>query len=125
MQAIKAVQSGQSATDVAKNLGINRQTIYRWMANYLSEGQKALEAKPIPGRPLKSTEEQMQWIAEAVRENRPQQYQFEFALCALKIIGAFMERRFKVKLSISTLSRVMKLLGFSTQKPPISGMATG
>jgi len=26
MQAIKAVQGGQSATDVAKTLGINRQT---------------------------------------------------------------------------------------------------
>jgi len=117
MQAIKAVQGGQSATDVAKTLGINRQTIYRWMANYLSGGQKALKAKPIPGRPPKLTPEQMQWIAEAVRENTPQQYQFEFALWTLKIIGALIERQFKIKLSINTLSRVMKLLGFSTQKP--------
>jgi len=117
MQTIKAVQGGQSATDVAKTLGINRQTIYRWMANYLSGGQKELEAKPIPGRPPKLTEEQMQWIAEAVRENTPQQYQFEFALWTLKIIGALIERQFKTKLSINTLSRIIKLLGFSTQKP--------
>ena len=48
MQAIKAVQGGQSATEVAK---ANRQTIYRWMANCLSGGQKVLLAKPIPGHP--------------------------------------------------------------------------
>ena len=29
MQAIKAVQGGQSATEVAKADGVNRQTIYR------------------------------------------------------------------------------------------------
>ena len=51
MQAIKAVQGGQSATEVAKAYGINRQTIYRWMANCLSGGQKVLLAKPIPGHP--------------------------------------------------------------------------
>ena len=51
MQAIKAVQGGQSATEVAKADGINRQTIYRWMANCLSGGQKVLLAKPIPGHP--------------------------------------------------------------------------
>ena len=46
MQAIKAVQGGQSATEVATAYGINRQTIYRWRAKYLSGGQKALLAKP-------------------------------------------------------------------------------
>ena len=52
MQAIKAVQGGQSATEVAKAYGINRQTIYRWMANCLSGGQKALLAKhPSLGAP--------------------------------------------------------------------------
>ena len=117
MQAIKAVQGGQSATDVAKALGINRQTIYRWMANYLSGGQKALVAKPIPGRPPKLTTEQMQWVAETVRDNTPQQYQFEFALWTLKIIGALIEKQFKIKLSVNAISRVMKLLGFTTQKP--------
>jgi len=117
MQAIKAVQGGQSATDVAKAYGINRQTIYRWMANYLSGGQKALQAKPIPGRPSKLSEKQMRWIAEAVRNDTPLQHEFEFALWTLKIIGELIKRQFDIKLSMNTLSRVMKLLGFTAQKP--------
>ena len=71
MQAIKAVQGGQSATEVAKADGINRQTIYRWMANYLSGGQEALLTKPIPGRPSKLSDKQMRWIAEAVGNDTP------------------------------------------------------
>ena len=117
MQAIKAVQGGQSATEVAKADGINRQTIYRWMANYLSGGQEALLAKPIPGRPSKLSDKQMRWIAEAVGNDTPQQYEFEFALWTLKIIGTLIQKQFDIKLSINTLSRVMKLLGFTAQKP--------
>ena len=117
MQAIKAVQGGQSATEVAKAYGINRQTIYRWMANYLSGGQEALLAKPIPGRPSKLSDKQMRWIAEAVRNDTPQQYEFEFSLWTLKIIGTLIQKQFDIKLSINTLSRVMKLLGFTAQKP--------
>ena len=64
MQAIKAVQGGQSATEVAKADGVNRQTIY-----------------------------------------------------PLKIIGALIKKQFDIKLSINTLSRVMKFLGFTAQKP--------
>ena len=51
MQAIKAIQGGQSATEVAKADGINRQAIYSWVVNYLCGGQKTLLVKPIPGRP--------------------------------------------------------------------------
>ena len=68
MQAIKAVQGGQSATEAAAVDGINRQTIYRWMA------------KPIPGRPSKLSDQQMRWVAEAVGNDTPQQDGFEFAL---------------------------------------------
>jgi len=87
------------------------------MANYLSGGQKALQAKPIPGRPSKLSEKQMRWIAEAVRNDTPLQHEFEFALWTLKIIGALIKQQFDIKLSINTLSRVMKLLGFTAQKP--------
>lgn len=117
LRAVKAIREGQSATEIAKAYGINRRTVYGWMAKYLNGGQNALMAKPISGRPPKITPEQMQWIADAVREKTPQQFKFEFALWTLKIISKLVEKQFNVTLSVSTLSRVMKLLGFSTQKP--------
>ena len=53
MQGNQGRTGGQSTTKPAKAYGINRQTIYRWMANYLCGGPKARLAKPIPGRPSK------------------------------------------------------------------------
>lgn len=117
LRAVKAIRNGQSATEVAKAYGVNRRTVYGWMAKYLSGGQQALMAKPIPGRPSKLSTEEMQWIAEAVRTNTPQQYEFEFALWTLKLVGELVERQFSKRLSVNTLSRVMKLLGFTAQKP--------
>ena len=117
LQAVKAIKGGQCATDIAKVLGLNRRTVYEWMAKYLSGGQKALMAKPIAGRPPKLTTEQMQWIAKTVGNDTPLQYEFEFALWTLKIIGHLVNREFGLSLSVATVSRVMKLLGFTPQKP--------
>lgn len=50
-QAVKAVGNGETATSVAKAFGVNVRSVFRWVADYASGGQKALQAKPIPGRP--------------------------------------------------------------------------
>ena len=61
-QAVKAVGEGQSASSVAKAYGVSVRTVFRWLASYANGGQKALLAKPIPGRPSKVTDEEMRWL---------------------------------------------------------------
>ncbi|AAP86164.1 IS630-like element IS885 family transposase (plasmid) [Cupriavidus necator H16] len=116
-QAIKAVREGQTAQSVAAALGVNVRSVFRWLADYASGGQRALLAKPIPGRPSKVSGDEMRWLAQAVRDNTPQQYKFEFGLWTLSLIRALIHRQFGKELSLSAVSRVMKLLGFSAQKP--------
>lgn len=116
-QAVKALQNGETVASVATVLGVNRRTIYRWMAQYIDGGQKALLAKPISGRPSKITEEQMLWLANAVQDQTPLQYKFEFALWSLSIIRELLQREFGIRVALSTVHRIMKLLGFSAQKP--------
>jgi transposase len=36
---------------VALVYGLNRRTVFRWVADYRRDGPQALLAKPIPGRP--------------------------------------------------------------------------
>jgi transposase len=57
-------------------------------------------AKPISDHPPKLSKKQMKWIAEAVRNETPQQYEFEFALWTLKIIDALIKKQ---SISISLL----------------------
>lgn len=117
MQAIKAVQGGQTVTNVAAVMGMNIRTVFNWLSAYANGGQKALQAKPIPGRPAKVTAEELRWIAQAVKDNTPQQLKFEYGLWTLSLIGELIRRQFGKTLSLTAVSRVMRLLGFTPQKP--------
>jgi transposase len=116
-QAVKAVRNGQTVQSVADAYGLNIRTVFRWLAAYASGGQKALQAKSIPGRPSKLAGEQLSWLVGAVRSHTPQQYKFAFALWTLGLIGELIERRFGVSLSRSAVGRLMQTLGFTPQRP--------
>jgi transposase len=52
-RAVASVQSSQSPEMVAKALGINRRTMYGWLALYRNGGWDALDAHKRGGRPPK------------------------------------------------------------------------
>ncbi|MFC3376190.1 IS630 family transposase [Rugamonas sp. CCM 8940] len=116
-QAIKAVREGQTVASVAAAYGLSVTTVFRWMAKFADGGQNALLAKPIPGRPPKVNAEEMRWIAQAVKDKTPQQFKFEFGLWTLSLMRELINRQFGKSLSLESVRRVMKLLGFSVQKP--------
>ena len=116
-QAVKAIREGQDVASVAAAYGVNVRSVFRWLADFANGGQNALLSKPIPGRPPKVSEEEMRWLAKAVKDNTPLQYKFVFGLWTLTLVGALIEREFGKKLSLASVSRIMKILGFSAQKP--------
>ena len=117
-QAVKAVRDGQTVQSVAAAAyGVNERSVFRWLADFANGGQNALLAKPIPGRPSKLSAEELSWIANAVRDHNPQQFKFEFGLWTLSLIRHLIKRQFKKELSVSSVHRLMKILGFSAQKP--------
>lgn len=116
-QAVQAVHNGQPVTTVAGALGVNVRTVFRWLSHYASGGQPALLAKPIPGRPPKVTAEEMRWLARMLTDHTPQQFKFEFALWTLPVVGELLYRQFGKRLSPGSISRLLRLLGFSPQKP--------
>jgi transposase len=116
-EAIKAVREGQTVANVAAAYGVNVTTVFRWLAKFADGGQNALLAKPIPGRPPKISAEEIRWIALAVKDNTPQQFKFEFGLWTLSLMRELINRQFGKSLSLESVRRIMKLLGFSAQKP--------
>jgi transposase len=52
---------------VAQALGINRTTIYDWLAKYRRGGWNALKAKPVPGRPPKLSGHAIKWVQRMTR----------------------------------------------------------
>lgn len=116
-QAVKAVRNGQSVGAVAAAFGVNERTVFRWLERFANGGQKALDNRPVSGRPPKLTGQQLQWIARAVKDDSPQQYKFAYGLWTLALIRQLIQRRFDVTLSVPSVGRLMKLLGYSAQKP--------
>lgn len=116
-QAVKAVGRGESVTSVAAAFGVNIRTVFRWLSDFACGGQNALLAKSIPGRPPKVTSEEMRWIAETVRDKTPQQMRFEFGLWTLSLIGEVIWRQFGKRLTKPSVGRIMRILGFTPQRP--------
>lgn len=117
MQAVKAIREGQTPETVAASMGVNVRSVFRWLAAFNSGGQNALQENPAPGRPTTVTPDQMAWLAKAICEKSPLQLRFKFGLWTLSIIRALIERQFGKTLSVATVSRLVRSLGFTPQKP--------
>ena len=117
VRAVRSVQNGQSPEVVAQALGINRTTIYDWLAQYRRGGWGALKAKPVPGRPRKLSGRAIKWIYDTVTQKSPLQLKFEFALWTREMIAKLIMDKFGVKLSVSSVGRLLAQLGLTCQKP--------
>lgn len=116
-RAIASVQGGESPELVARALGINRVTIYGWLARYRSGGWQALDARKRGGRRPKLDSKALRWVYQTVTMKNPLQLQFTYALWTAKMVGEVIQRRFKVKLSKASVCRLLGQLGLSPQRP--------
>src|SRR5215470_14076458 len=72
-RAVRSVQTGENPEIVARVMGINRSTIYGWLAQYRRGGWGALKAKPLFGRPRKLDGKKLKWIYGTVTQKNPLQ----------------------------------------------------
>src|SRR5664279_6221554 len=80
IRAVRRIEEGESPEVVIKALGMNRRTIYKWIARYRELGIEALKATPLAGRPLKLNGPKLRWIFKTVTTRNPLQLKFPFAL---------------------------------------------
>jgi transposase len=116
-RAVSAVQEGNSPEAVAASLGINRTTIYDWLARYRKGGWSALVARKRGGRTPKLDGKALGWLHRTITTKNPLQLQFPFALWTCEMIRALIARRFAVKLSRTSVNRLLAQLGLSAQRP--------
>jgi transposase len=116
-RAVQRVQAGESPEVVINALGFSRACIYNWLARYRSGGWQALRTGIRSGRPKKLTGSQISWIYRTVRDKNPMQVKFAFALWTREIVVEVIKRQFGIKLSRSSVGRLLRQLGFSCQRP--------
>jgi transposase len=117
IRAVQRVQDGESPEQVIKTLGFARACIYNWLARYRNGGWHALRTGTRSGRPKKLTGSQIKWVYKTIRDKDPQQFKFEFALWTRSMIAELIKREFGIKLSPTSVGRLLAQLGFTCQKP--------
>ena len=117
IRAVRQVEQGESPETVIKALGMNRRTIYKWIARYREGGTEALKATPLAGRPLKLNGAKLQSIFRIIVTKNPLQLRFPFALWTREMVQELIERKYGIKLSVVSVGRLLKKLGLSCQKP--------
>src|SRR5260370_41975445 len=116
-RAVRSVQDGESREVVAGVLGINRSTIYGWLAQYRRGGWGALKAKPLFGRPPEIDGRKLKWIYDTVTQKNPLQLKFAFALWTREMGATLIKDKFNILFSMVSGGRLLAQLGITCQKP--------
>ncbi|WP_373512048.1 IS630 family transposase [Persicitalea sp.] len=117
IRAVSQIRKGESPEQIAKVLGVNRVTVYRWMTRFANGGYNGLKRKKAPGKSRLLTETQMRSLYYMLVDTTPEQMKLPFALWTLAGVKECVRRRFGLKLSKATMGRLMARLGLSFQKP--------
>jgi transposase len=116
--AVKAVLDGAKQVEVAKLYGVTRRAVAKWLKSYRDGGFKGLTAKP-KGRPKGGS--LLPWqsaqIAKTVVDHHPEQLKLPFYLWTREAVAKLIQRKFGIRVSVSTSGRYLKRWGFTPQKP--------
>jgi len=112
----RVVKGKESPEDVIQGFKLDRTNIYRWLRRYREGGWQALKSTKATGPKPKLTQRQQRQLTKLLMKN-PQQLHFDFGLWNLEMAQELINKRFKKQLSIWTVSRILRAMGYTRQKP--------
>lgn len=117
--AIERVMDGERPADVIEAYGFHRTTIYKWMRAALnsSEGVEALRSTKATGRPRALTPVQEARVFRWINGRDPRQYGLDFGLWTRKVVAELIDKKFGIRLGVSTVGMLLAKLGLTPQKP--------
>jgi transposase len=116
LRALKLLEEGRQPGEVARLLGVDRRNVRLWKAKARAGGPEALRARKASGRPPKLSARQRQTlcrdlIAGAVAAGFPTD------LWTAPRVAKRIRQRFGVTYHPAHVTRLLRQLGFTPQKP--------
>jgi transposase len=119
-RALVLIEQGMSQTEVARAVGVQRQTVNLWLKRYRAQGAESLldgrRVSPRRGKGVLTTAEShkvQRWIGDKM----PDQLKLPFALWTARAVLELIAERFDKRLGLSTVQLYLKRWGLSPQKP--------
>jgi transposase len=116
MLAARLLQQGVSEAEVARRVGVHRQSINRWALQLAKGGRLALKRAPRTGRPPQLSAADRKRIEQGLKRG-PQALGYRTGLWTAWRVADLIERACGVKYSTVQAWRVLRALGWSPQRP--------
>jgi transposase len=119
-QALLWLTDGMAVRDIAKKLGVTRQTIYGWISFYRSQCNKSfitrLQDRPHSGRLARKSGLILQEI-DTLLQKSPRQYGYRHADWTAPLVKQAIQDEHQMDVSTKTIRRCLKQLHYVWKRP--------
>jgi transposase len=116
LRALELKERGWKQSEIAEALGVTEGAVSQWMKRAREKGAKALRHKPPPGAPSRLSDEQRARLPELLAQGT-EAHGFRGELWTCERVAVLIRREFGVSYHPAHVSRVVRALGLSLQKP--------
>ena len=116
LQAARLLKRGLRPAEIARRLGVHRQSVGRWQQQLEREGLAGLKKAGRAGRPAKMTDEQVLHLEEELVRG-PRAWGYTTELWTTERVADLIQRRFGVRYHRDHVGRVLAQMGWSCQRP--------
>ena len=114
---VKLHLEGNSQTSIAKLVNCSQAWVSKILKRYKTDGEKAFRVKGIPpGKKSKLSQDQLRTLGQLLLQGAID-HGFETDNWTRVRVAQVIEQHFGVRYSAAHISRIMKKIGFSSQKP--------
>jgi transposase len=117
LAAVQMYENGISTDRISEILDVSRASVFDWIARYREGGLPAISTKIASGRPTILDDSEMIRLFTMINGKDPRAQGFGMALWSRALIRDLIKRSFGKNVSLVTVSRILKKLGMSPQRP--------
>ncbi len=117
-KAIEDWLNGMSPPALADKYGTSRKIVHQWKKRDEQDGFDGLKTRTgKPGKKPRLSLEQQDKLSLLLRTKTPLDFGYETTLWTCTIIAALIKQQFDIQYANNSVSRLLKGMGFSPQKP--------
>jgi len=116
MEAARMLRQGVRQAEVARRVGVHRQSVGRWASELEASGRRGLKKAGRAGRKPKLTEKDLSKLERGLQRG-PEALGYATGLWTTSRVAELIEQEFDVEYHPGHVWRILKQLGWSCQRP--------
>ena len=116
LRAASLFKQGESQAEVARALGVHRQTVLRWAKCVASQGRAALKKAGRAGRKPRLSGAQLRHLEQGLKRG-PEALEYETSLWTAPRVAELIERECGIRYHPGHVWKILRQMGWSCQRP--------